>query len=201
MFREKLLILWWQIKSNPVAAVLGIVGVLLILVGLATFLFSGNHKEDVVFEPANSTAASNPIFFDIAGAVVNPGVYEASADARLINALVLAGGLSVSADREWVAKNLNLATKLKDGMKIYIPSIGEVGKGKEASIGEAVSQPGLININTASLAQLDKLPGIGPVTGQKIIDNRPYTDINELLTKKIVGKKVYEQIKEKITIY
>lgn len=207
MFRERLLILWWQIKRNLVAAALGIAGILLVLTGFVTFIISGKEKEEIVFESAEKTASSDKIFFDIAGAVVNPGVYEASSDARLINALVLAGGLSASADREWVSRNLNLAKKISDGAKIYIPtkeeSIKSTTSTKTITGGEVagVQSDNLININQASLVQLDKLPGIGPVTGQKIIDNRPYNDVNELLTRKVVGKKVYEQIKEKITTY
>ncbi len=59
----------------------------------------------------------------------------------------------------------------------------------------------LININTASESQLDTLPGIGPVTAQKIIVGRQYGSIDELLSKKVVGAKVFEQLKDKISVY
>lgn len=165
-------------------------------------IFTRSNEEAISFEPANQPSSSAQIFVDVAGAVVNPGVYELKAENRLQEGLIAAGGLSAQADRDWVARNLNLAVKLKDGAKIYIPKIGEGTKSTTGIAGTGeVSTSGLVNINTASLSQLDKLPGIGPVTGQKIIDNRPYSDINELLTKKVVGNKVFEQIKEKITVY
>lgn len=59
---------------------------------------------------------------------------------------------------------------------------------------------GLIGINSATEKELDTLSGIGPVTAQKIVGNRPYASINELLDKKIVGSKVFSQIKDKISI-
>jgi DNA uptake protein ComE-like DNA-binding protein len=56
----------------------------------------------------------------------------------------------------------------------------------------------LVNINSASVGELDMLPGIGKATADKIIGNRPYGSIDELVGKKIVGEKVFEEIKEKI---
>ena len=62
------------------------------------------------------------------------------------------------------------------------------------------TQSTLININTASFEELDTLPGVGKVIGQKIINNRPYSSIEELQTKKIVNKSTYEKIKDLITV-
>jgi competence protein ComEA len=59
----------------------------------------------------------------------------------------------------------------------------------------------LINLNLATPAQLDSLPGVGPVTAQKIIDSRPYSTLEELLNKKIVTDKVFTQIKDRISVY
>ncbi|MBI1919158.1 ComEA family DNA-binding protein [Candidatus Microgenomates bacterium] len=205
MFRERLLILWSKVRANLLATILGGAGILLILIGFFSIIISGsNSKNEIIFEPDSQATASAQIMVDIEGAVVNPGVYQLKSEARLQDGLIAAGGLSAAADRDYIAKNLNLAIKLKDGAKIYIPRDGEsvslpaqTGQ-KSQTIG---ASDGLINVNTASLSELDKLPGVGPVTGQKIIDNRPYGDVNELLSKKIVGQKVFEQIKEKITIY
>ena len=62
------------------------------------------------------------------------------------------------------------------------------------------SGAGLVNINTSSLGELDKLPGIGQVYGQKIIEQRPYSNIEEILTKEVLPKNVFEKIKDKISL-
>lgn len=203
MFPEKLLTLWWQTRTGLWIKILAGVGILLLLIGLKSVIFDKNKEEEINFvkeTPSSPSFPINKVFVDIEGAVVNPGVYEASMGAHLADALILAGGLAENADRDWVARNLNLALKLTDGAKIYIPARAEAGNSK-LETGTESSVNNLININTANLPELDKLPGIGPVTAQKIIDNRPYSDVNELLNKKIVGQKVFEQIKSKIATY
>lgn len=207
MFPERLSTLWSLLRANAIGATVGGVGLLLILIGLFSIVGQREDREGVIFEPAERTASpsgSQAIFVDVAGAVVRPGVYQLTVDGRVRDALIQAGGLSAMADREWISRNLNLALKLRDGAKIYVPKRGE-STAHSASSGQVggvnTVSDGLVNINSATLSQLDKLPGVGPVTGQKIIDNRPYNDVNELVTKKVVGKKVFEQIKEKVTLY
>ncbi|MBI4999740.1 ComEA family DNA-binding protein [Candidatus Gottesmanbacteria bacterium] len=135
---------------------------------------------------------------DIEGAIVNPGVYQLLSGSRIQDLLIVAGGLAGDADREWVNKNLNLAAKVLDGGKIYVPKTGEIGE-----LGGLGSEKitGKISLNSASPSELDTLPGVGPVTAQKIIDNRPYQTTEELLSKKIVGKSTFEKIKDKISTY
>jgi competence protein ComEA len=132
---------------------------------------------------------------DVGGAVENPGIYEFGPEARLNDALVAAGGLDKDADTDWVSHNLNLAGKLTDGAKIYVPYRGE---GEVAGVAGGTD---LININTAPLTELDRLWGIGPVTAQKIIEGRPYTKTADLLEKKIVKANVFEAIKDEISAY
>ena len=117
-------------------------------------------------------------------------MYEIPQKSRIQDGLVAACGLSAKADRVWVyvAKNLNLAIKLTDGIRIYIPIVGEaVGNTSVLNASSGVVVGALINISTSSESQLESLPGIGPVTAQKIIAGRPYGSLNELLDKKIVG--------------
>lgn len=192
------------LKKNWLTVSLGTLGLTFFIYGLIGFL-GGSHStsNEIIFESANTSSPSSQlnhsqIVVDIEGALVRPGVYKLSLDARIQDALIASGGLSSDADRNWVEKNLNLAAKLADGAKIYIPRIGESNVG---SMGVAEIVGGGININTASEQELDSLPGIGPVTAQKIISQRPYSSIDDLLTKKIVSSKVFKQIKEKITIY
>lgn len=187
---------------------LALFGLMFLVYGLMVLLGGFSSSKDIVFEAggeATESAKVKEIIVDVSGAVLKPGVYRLPFDARVQDALVAAGGLSEAADRGWVAKNLNLALKLKDGTKIYIPSSGE-STTRSASSGQASTTgstggTGLININTASEGELDSLPGIGPITAQKIINARPFDSVEDLLNKKIVGSKVFEQIKEKITVY
>lgn len=204
------------LKKHFLPLSLGIIGFVLLLYGLTQLLNHSDSSDEIVFEPrdstvsqkgANTTNTSTQITIDIEGAVTRPGVYQLSADARVQDAFVVAGGLSKDAHRAYVAKNFNLAQKLRDGSKIYVPSTGEQ-LSSQGSVSQNVlgldtgGEPsGLVNINTASEAQLDTLPGIGPVTAQKIIDNRPYESGEELLSKKAVSKSVFDKIKERISIY
>lgn len=180
------------------------VGAVFILIGIASSFLSPQKEEEITFSSESQEESKREIMVDVSGAVVNPGVYRLSKDARFQDALIAAGGLSSEADREWVAKVLNLAAKVSDGGKIYIPEKGSIHSatsGQASTAGNLSSETGLININAASTSQLDTLPGIGPVTANKIIDNRPYTDIAELLSKKVVGQKVFDQIKNSISVY
>ena len=195
------------LKQNILALSLGALGMIFFAYGLiGLFVSSKSASEDIVFEAnsakQNSTEART-VAVDIEGAVVKPGLYNLPINSRIQDALIAAGGLSVSADREYVAKNLNLATKLSDGAKIYILSIGQsVGNsGVLNSYSQLGETAGLVNINTGSQSQLEELPGIGPKTADKIIAGRPYQSVDELLSKKIVGSKVFNQIKDKISVY
>jgi competence protein ComEA len=134
------------------------------------------------------------IFIDVAGAVAIPGVYQLPERCRLEMALKVAGGLTEEADQDFVAKNINLAAKLSDGAKVYIPKTGE-----KAPV--STQTTGLIKINTASSSELETLSGIGPKTAEKIINGRPYQTIDELLTRKIVGQSVFEKIKDEVSVY
>jgi competence protein ComEA len=130
--------------------------------------------------------------------VQKPGVYELKSGSRINDLLILAGGLSAEASREWVSQNMNLAQKLTDGAKVYIPVKPETRNSQLANRQTANAK---ININTASASQLDTLWGIGPATAQKVISGRPYQAIEELLTRKIVKSNVWEAIRDKITVY
>jgi len=204
MWKEKLLTLLSSLdKKQLLSAVLFLLGFILLSVGLIYSFRSSNSgqvSKDISFEPAGSSPENknSKITVDVEGAVVSPGIYSLDSSSRIKDALIAAGGLASNADRDFVAKNLNLALKLADAAKIYIPKKGENlsanGTGSQTRIS-------LININSASLSELDSLPGIGAVTAQKIIDGRPYQAVDELLSKKIVKSSVFEKIKDKISIY
>lgn len=146
------------------------------------------------------------IFVDVGGEVEKAGVYKLENGARMKDALAAAGGLSAKADREYVAQSLNLAEKLIDGQKIYVPAVPTSSHSAEASFGTSLGArqqvvSAKININKADLATLESLSGIGEVRAQAIVDGRPYQAVNDLLTRKIVPASVYEKIKDKISVY
>lgn len=204
MWKEKLLILWSSLTKAQIASIaLFLLGFVLLSGGLIYSLSTSSSKNDITFEPGSSVQEvqkpEQKITVDVEGAVINTGVYSLSSNSRVKDALISAGGLSAGADRGWIEKNLNLAQKLSDSAKIYVPRIGEtVAQSSNGSNG-VISSSGLTNINSASLSELDNLPGVGPVTAQKIIDGRPYSSINDLLAKKIVKDAVFQKIKDKIT--
>lgn len=178
----------------PIA--LALLGLIFFAYGLISLLGSASKSNEIRFEREDLVTKESFISIDIEGAVVNPGVYKLNQNSIIQDALVVSGGLASDADREFVSKNINLASKLIDGAKIYIPKLGESVSDKDVSDVTA-----LININTASAETLDTLPGIGSVTADKIISNRPYLTINELLDKKVLSSKVFTQIKDRITAY
>lgn len=178
--------------------ILGLFSLGLIFLGIGSIQFLGQKQTQIKFEKGNvlgSQGEALQIKVDVEGEVQNPGVYELSSDARVQDALIAAGGLTPEANRNAI----NLAAKIADGQKIYVPAEGEVmtGTTRSTNSGQA-SITGVISINSASQAELEELPGIGPVTAQKIIDNRPYGSIEEILSRKVVGKATFEKIKDLI---
>ena len=194
------------VKRHFLPLAFGLVGLIFFTYGLISLLGSQQAgSKDITFEAGSDTQTDTDetaLVVDVEGAIVRPGVYKLSPDARIQEALIAAGGLSSKADRTWVAKSLNLASRLTDGAKIYIPAVGEniSAVGNVLGVQSSGNNSGLININSASEKELDTLPGIGPVTAQKIISGRPYASIEDLLNKKIVGSKVFSEIKGKISI-
>ena len=136
------------------------------------------------------------ITVDVEGAVINPGVYTLPAGSRVDDALASAGGLGSDVNEELFAKTINRAAKITDGAKLYIPMVGE----DQTSHNFSTTQNGLVSVNFATIAQLDVLSGVGPVTAQKIIDNRPYSDLNELVSKKAIGPSLYEKLKNNLSL-
>ena len=194
-----------------------------ILIGFGVFIY-----KDEVFKPSTkievldaTTESQNnnntgDVVVDVSGAIKNPGVYKLAVGSRVEDALIAAGGLSENADVEKMEKLVNRAAKLTDGQKIVIPGKqqfdtvsakettggydGPDGKNSPEILGET-SEQNPININTASTSQLESLWGIGPVTAQNIIEQRPYSNVEELVTKKILKTNVYERNKNLMTVY
>lgn len=159
---------------------------------------------------SQDSTGSSQLVVEISGAVEKPGVYKLPFGSRVEDLLIIAGGVSADANRALLDKNLNRAAKLSDGQKLYIPYTDEqsaVLSANTTSGGSTISNDStstgqkLININTSSREELETLWGIGPVTAQKVIEQRPYSSVEELLTKKVLKQNVYDKIKDQLTIY
>ncbi len=151
---------------------------------------------------------SQKIMVEIAGAVEKPGVYEVTDGARVVDLLVLGGEVVSEASVEYVAKTLNLSEKLTDSQKIYIPFEWELVDAAASTIAvlEATKKSttsgtveGLVNVNTCSDEDLISLPKIGEVTAARIIDNRPYANLEELEIKAALSSSVMEAIAGLVT--
>src|SRR3989344_159224 len=180
----------------------------IILIGLGVFFFkNGLGISETKVEVLNETTEAqetNEITVEVSGQVEKPGVYNLPNGSRIEDLIIISGGVSANADRLYLDKYLNRAAKLTDGQKLYIPSVNEqtLGASANKSGGDQTTSgafldnlSSLTNINTASLAELDKLPGIGPVYGQSIIDHRPYSNTQELVSRGVLKKSVYDKIK------
>ncbi|MBI2032702.1 MAG: ComEA family DNA-binding protein [Candidatus Levybacteria bacterium] len=184
------------IKENLLVFLLLIVAGGLFFFGTVEFLTQKDKDESVVFEESEATE-SPKLLVDIEGAVTKPGLYKLPSDSRIQDVLIACGGFSGEADRDFIEKNINLASKVTDGMKIYIPRVGEsLSSGVNTAISPGSS---LVGVNSAGQAELEALPGIGPVTAGKIIAGRPYSSIDDLVAKKAVSQSVFEKIKDQIS--
>jgi len=180
---------------------LSLVGIVLIIGGIFA---SGISKPQSKVFPQESLISEKMISIDVSGAVNNPGVYQVKEGARIEDAIKAAGGFTQDANQEYISKSLNLAQKIVDGSKIYVPVAGESKLKSTWEVGpdsSQVSQVRVVNINTASQSELEALPGIGPVTASKIISDRPYQVVDDLLSKKVINKSTFEKIKDQLVLY
>ena len=175
---------------------------------------------------AGGEAADKKIIaVEISGAVYKPGVYELPEGARVVALLKAGGGLNKQADQAFFARNYNLARVLKDGEKIHAPSADEIvagafveaplmiytnelkteagdqgTPGQSAAATTANQSQSLANVNTAAPAALEALPGVGKVTAEKIIQNRPYTSLDDLVIKAVISQTLFDKIKNSLTL-
>jgi competence protein ComEA len=164
------------------------------LLAAAILLIANGRWEDTPI--VLSTPRANPgIHVSIQGSVASPGVYVLTPGSILNDALSAAGGLLPEADPQ----RLNLAANLQEGQEIRVPAKVTPVPASAASAPETAS-PSKINLNTATLDQLDSLPGIGPSLAQRIIEYRtnsgPFQSVDDLLKIKGIGQSLVDKIRE-----
>ena len=182
---------WWQV-------VLIFVGGVLIVTGIVLAQQQTKGEELIISEPSPSPGSTQLLIVDVEGAVEKPGIYKLASGARVGEAIVVAGGLAAQADRSYVARFINQAELLRDGMKLYIPQVGENQPSSEVLGSTSSLGTTTISINSASESDLDSLTGIGPARAKVIIEKRPYTSISELVTKAGIPQSVLDENQGKL---
>ena len=138
------------------------------------------------------------VVVDVVGAVRRPGLYRLEQGTRIADAVARAGGATGKADLSMV----NLAAPLADGEQVVVPKHGAAGAaaGAGAAGAGAAATTGPVHLSTATLEQLDSLPGIGPVTAQKILDYRTkhgaFTSVDELDAVPGIGPSRMDQLQD-----
>lgn len=169
------------------------------------FIDKDNGKENLVeelIEEVEEDIKEEPeeIMVHISGQVYKPGLVKLEPGARVIDAVNAAGGLKKNADLD----KINLAKKLVDEEKIYIPEIGENIEGDLLDYSTSADVGNKININTCTKEELLSLPGIGEVLAERIIEYRektPFKKLEDLMNVSGIGEKKFENIKDMIVVH
>ncbi|MBC7255890.1 MAG: helix-hairpin-helix domain-containing protein [Chloroflexi bacterium] len=159
---------------------------------------------EIVAPTATASPTAAPIVVHVVGAVNRPGVYTLAAQSRVVDAVNAAGGLAPGADTE----RINLADFLRDGQQIYVPFAGTQPPPSPTPLSAprdgAAGSIRPVNINTASAAELEALPGIGPTYASRIIAYRqahgPFKTTEEIMQVQGIGPACYEKIAPYITV-
>jgi competence protein ComEA len=186
-----------------------------VVAGVAGWLLFGAPSPGGMVEPtASSSGASveapasaaasvaDDILVDVEGGVAEPGIQQLPAGSRVADAIVAAGGYGGDADLAAAARGLNLAAPLGDGQQVYVPRVGD-GSAAAASGDGGSAGGGPVNLNQATPEQLDALPGIGPVTVQKIVaarQERPFSSLDELVERKVLTSSQLAKIRDQVTV-
>jgi len=192
---------WWgdlhysSLQKRGLAIIAGLVVAI-----TALFVMRGSSQE-VIAAPSPleiESISMQTLMVDVAGAVVNPGVYSLPLNARVVEAINAAGGLKKGAD----TSDINQARILKDGEQIYVYPAALSGNGGVSR--PAVRKNGPIMINRATVKDFESLDGIGPVLANRIVSyrksNGPFIAIEDLLKVPGIGQSKFAQFKEKLRV-
>jgi competence protein ComEA len=164
--------------------------------------FDERSAPPIVIEDA---AATLPVVVEMRGEIETPGVYELSPEARLQDAITAAGGLTEEADLSTV----NLARRLRDGELIVIVPEPVPGSTPRVPLADAGDAPNAdesrvrININTATSAELEALPGVGEVLATRIVEyreqNGPFRSVDDLIHVEGISDRVIDEMRDRVT--
>jgi competence protein ComEA len=177
--------------SRQWALVLAAAALVLLVVAGRTLAGAGTATSQPAPLVAERAAAAPKLVVHVAGAVRQPGLYRLAEGKRVADAVARAGGATAPAD----TAAINLAAPLADGMQVVVPSRVAGAAGPAAA--------GRVSLNSASAADLDALPGIGPVTAQKIVDHRlahgGFRSVDDLDAIPGIGPARIEQLRELVS--
>lgn len=177
----------------------------------SALLFPASSATAVVHAspPAALPTPASEIVVDVEGGVLHPGIQRLPAGSRVADAMAAAGGYAPSADLLAAAERLNLAKPLTDGEQVFVPILGtetatagDEEPPADAAGGATVADGGLVDLNTATPEELEALPGIGPVTVQKIVaarQERPFASLDEAAERGVLDRGQLEEIRDLAT--
>ena len=185
-----------------IAVVLGAIIIGVVAVGAVLLVYDDLSAPPIVVADPDP---ARPIAVEITGAVATPGVYELAAEARVIDLVEAAGGTTADADLGGV----NLARRVRDEDRVVIPSQAPPpaitsATGDQPGSSAAAGSPAQVNINTASVDELDQLPGIGPAIAQRVVDYRseqgPFRSVDELARVSGISSAMVDELRSEITV-
>jgi len=207
------LIRWLSRQSSSVSVRVGSGVAVVVLIALlcAVVLVRSSQSADgpiasqssVVPGPSSTTTTAPGVVIDVGGAVRQPGVYRLALGSRVVDALEVAGGPAEDIDLD----QINLASTINDGQRVWftrkgeLPPAGVIGSSPTSG---AATPEGPLDLNRATLEQLDSLSGVGPATAKAIIDRRNelgrFRSVDDLLTVKGIGPAKLESIRSGVVV-
>jgi competence protein ComEA len=193
---------WWLVRSPPVPTE----ATLPVAAGATTGGTPGTAPSSPpaasVPTAGTTITTSGSVLVHVAGAVANPGVHELASGARVVDVIAAAGGALADADPD----ALNLAAVVTDAARVYVPRVGEVvpATAPPALPGGTSAPAAPVDLNSAGVAELDDLPGVGPATAAAIVAHRdrtgPFASVDDLLDVRGIGPAKLEAIRALVTV-
>ena len=207
----------WLMEYKKVLSIIGGVLAVIVIILVGRGMMASSTKEKVMVTNAvnttrveeTTTMMPQNCYVDIKGEVLRPGVYEFSCESRIQEVIKKAGGFTEEADET----KINLAQKISDQMQIIVPNLhskqeegvteGNSEKGNSSNTTPSNSKQGTVNINTATLEELQTIKGIGKKKAEAILQYRKehgaFRSKEDLLQVKGIGKKALEAIESQVT--
>ena len=192
---------WWVTSSSPTSVPVTAVSGPSPAASVVPSVVPSGAPSAAPRVPSPSATSPPTIVVDVAGKVVRPGIYRLPANARVYDAVRAAGGPRAGVD----TVSINLAAPLQDGEQVVVGVPGAPQPaGAAATAAAGSSAPAIVDLNTATLEQLETLPGVGPVLGQRILDWRTqhgsFASVDQLNDVSGVGEVTFAELRDLVTV-